>query len=184
MHPWRPWILLAALAAFAGQAAVIYKWTDSDGVVHYSDQPVAGAEKIVTAGTSSTQAAHAPNAFATPINLGAPKKPANVGLGYSQLSIISPTPEQSFFGDEAIGVQLMSDPALKPGHSITWHLNGKELGDQSPIATQFNLPHLDRGNYVIAATITDPQSGQTQSTDSVSFYVRQPSALAPLHQKP
>ena len=40
--------MLASLAAFAGQAAVIYKWTDAQGVVHYSDQPVPGAQKIYT----------------------------------------------------------------------------------------------------------------------------------------
>ena len=45
--------MLAALAAFAAQAAVIYKWTDADGVVHFSDQPVPGAEKIYT-GASNT----------------------------------------------------------------------------------------------------------------------------------
>jgi hypothetical protein len=184
MHPWRPWIVLAALATFAGQAAVIYKWTDSDGVIHYSDQPVPGAERIVTAGTSSTQAARPANAFAAPINLGAPKKPTNAGLGYTQFSITSPTPEQAFFGEEAVGVQLALDPALKPGQAITWHLNGKELGDQNSTATQFSLPRLDRGTYVIAATITDSQSGQSQSTESVTFYIRQPSALSPLRQRP
>jgi hypothetical protein len=186
MHSWRPWIFLAALATFAGQAAVIYKWTDSDGVVHYSDQPVPGAEKIVTAGTSSPQAARPANAnaFATPINLAAPKKQANAGLGYTQMSITSPTPEQAFFGDEAVGVQLSLDPALRAGQAITWHLNGKELGDQGATATQITLPRLDRGTYVIAATITDSQSGQSQSSDSVTFYIRQPSALSPLRPKP
>jgi hypothetical protein len=45
MHPLRPWIVLAAFAAFAAQAAVIYKWTDANGVVHYSDQPVPGSRE-------------------------------------------------------------------------------------------------------------------------------------------
>jgi Domain of unknown function (DUF4124) len=186
MHPRRTWIVLAALATFAGQAAVIYKWTDSDGLVHYSDQPVPGAEKIVTAGTASTAAtaARPGNNFTAPINLGAPKKSASAGLGYAQLSIASPTPEQAFFGEEAVGVQLTVDPALKPGHTITWHLNGKEISNQDSSATQMTLPRLDRGTYVIAATITDPGSGQSQSTDSTTFYIRQPSALSPLHQKP
>jgi hypothetical protein len=183
MHPWRPWIVFAALATFAGQAAVIYKWTDSDGVIHYSDQPVPGAEKIVTAGGASPQAARPPaNGFSTPINLG-PRRPAAAGLGYSQMSITSPTPEQSFFADDPVGVQLTLDPALKPGQTVTWHLNGRDLTDPPPIATAFTLPRLERGTYAIAATISDP-SGQSQSSESVTFYVRQPSTLAPLRQKP
>jgi hypothetical protein len=43
---------------------------------------------------------------------------------------------------------------------------------------------LNRGTYALAATITDQQTGESQSTDSVSFFVRQPSELAPLHQRP
>ena len=36
-------------------AAVIYKWTDADGVVHFSDQAVPGAEKILTSSGSSAR---------------------------------------------------------------------------------------------------------------------------------
>src|SRR3981189_1798206 len=49
----RVWIALGLVAACAADAAVIYKWTDADGVVHYSDQSVPGAEKIVTSSSSS-----------------------------------------------------------------------------------------------------------------------------------
>jgi hypothetical protein len=52
MHLCRTWIALGLLTVFAGslavQAAVVYRWVDADGVVHFSDQPVPGAEKIVT----------------------------------------------------------------------------------------------------------------------------------------
>jgi Domain of unknown function (DUF4124) len=183
MHPWRPWIVLAALAAFAGHAAVVYKWTDSDGVVHYSDQPVPGAEKIFTAGSPST-AGSVPAARSASPGLESPKRNAPPGLKYSQLAIVSPAPEQTFFGDEVIGVHLAVEPPLKPDQLITWHLNGRQLDDVGPAETQFSLPHLDRGTYAIAATITDPTTGESSSTDSVTFYVRQPSALSPQHQKP
>jgi hypothetical protein len=181
MHPWRPWILLASLAAFAGQAAVVYKWTDAEGVVHYSDQPIPGAEKIFTATSPGAAAPARPNA--DPQNAGA-KKTASPALSYNQFAITSPSPDQTFFGDELIGVHLDLDPSLKANQAITWHLNGRQLDDQGPSTTQFALPHLDRGTYVIAATITDQQTGESLSTDSVSFFVRQPSELAPQHQKP
>jgi hypothetical protein len=184
MHPWRPWIVLATLAAFAGQAAVVYKWTDSDGVVHYSDQPVPGAEKIFTAGSPTSGGGSVPSARMANPGLAGPKKNASPGLNYSQFSITSPVPDQTFFGDDVISVHLALDPALKPDQSITWHLNGKQLDDLGPAATQFSLPHLDRGAYAIAATIMDQTTGESLSTDSVSFFVRQPSSLSPQHQKP
>jgi hypothetical protein len=185
MQPWRPWIVLASLAAFAGQAAVVYKWTDSAGVIHYSDQPVPGAEKIFTAsGPSPGGTASSARSSATP-GAPAPRKNATApGLNYTQYSITSPAPDQTYFGDDVISVHLALEPGLKPEHIITWHLNGKDLSDLGPSATQFSLPHLDRGTYALAATITDQTTGESLSTDSVSFFVRQPSALAPLHQKP
>ncbi len=176
--------MLAALAAFAGNAAVIYKWTDSDGVVHFSDQPVPGAQKITTSSSEGTGASTAPRA-AAPMDSGAPdgqKQPP--GLGYTQFAVTSPVPDQTFFGDELISVSLTLIPDLKPNHVVTWRLNGRQIDDQGPNTTQFNLPRLDRGTYAIAATITDSQSGESQSTESVTFFVRQPSALSPTHQKP
>ena len=177
MHPRRLWILAAVLAAFAGQAAVVYKWTDSNGLVHYSDQPVPGAEKIVTNGGSL-------NGIASVSSVGtaaatSAQKPAVRGITYNRFAITSPTPDQAFFGNEDVGVHLALEPDLLPGQSITWHLNGKELEDKGSSATQFSLQHLDRGTYVIAATITDQKTGSSQTTDSVNFFVRQPSELSP-----
>ena len=54
MHPRQTWLAIGLLTACTVQAAVIYKWVDADGVVHYSDQSSPGAEKIVTAGSSSS----------------------------------------------------------------------------------------------------------------------------------
>jgi hypothetical protein len=169
-------VLLAGLAAFGGQAAVVYKWTDADGVVHYSDQSVPGAEKIYTAGGTS-----AVSGSAATDSSPAPGTKKEAALGYATFAIISPTPEQTFFGDEVVAVNLSLEPALKPEQTITWHLNGKELEEAG---SHFALPHLDRGAYVIAATITDQPSGESRTSDSVTFYVRQPSELSPQHKNP
>jgi hypothetical protein len=159
MHPWRPWIVLASLAAFAGHAAVVYKWTDADGVVHYSDQSVPGAQKIYTAtSTTASTPAGATAGPAAPDSHGTPK--AAAALGYTEFSITSPAPDQTFFGDEVVGVHLTLEPDLKPDQIITWHLNGKQL-EQGPTSTQFGLPRLDRGTYILAATITDQGSGES-----------------------
>jgi hypothetical protein len=37
---------LMSLACSVVLAATVYKWTDEDGVVHYSDQPHPNAEKV------------------------------------------------------------------------------------------------------------------------------------------
>jgi len=173
-------LVAGLLAAFAVQAAVVYKWVDADGVVHYSDQDAPGAEKIFTSSSTSAKAASQQRPPTGGLQqTGAAG--ASSGLGYSEFSITSPVNDQTFFGDDVIPAHLDLAPALKPNQSITWHLNGKQL-DAAPDVVAFSLPHLDRGTYALAATITDQLTGASQSSNSVTFYVRQPSALAPQHK--
>jgi len=179
MHPWKPWLGLSLLAAFAVQAAVVYKWVDADGVVHFSDQPAPGAEKIFTSSSTAGTVLSKPSAAAA--SRLAPKSAAASGLGYSEFSIVTPMNDQTFFGDDVVAVHLNLTPALKPEQSISWHLNGKQLDSPSDAAA-FSLPQLDRGTYVLAATITDQRTGESENSNSVTFYVRQPSALAPLRK--
>jgi Domain of unknown function (DUF4124)/Penicillin-Binding Protein C-terminus Family len=176
MHLRKSWVLLSVLTAFAVQAGVIYKWTDADGVVHYSDQAVPGAEKVGASSTPINRSA-APSTSGRPAPNAATAKPA---LSY-QLTISSPANEQTFFNDDVAAVRLEVQPTLKPSHSITWHLNGKTL-DQPPTAQSFALQGLERGTYVLTATLVDQETGESQSSPSVTFYFRQPSALSPAHR--
>lgn len=176
MHPRQTWLAIGLLTAVSVQAAVIYKWVDADGVVHYSDQSSPGAEKIVTAVSSSAPSQSGARNASVPST--APQRAAQGGLNYTEFSITSPAAEQTFFGDDVVAVHLSLNPSLRPNQSITWHLNGKQL-DFPPNATSFALPRLDRGTYALAATITDQQTSESQTSNSVTFFVRQPSALSP-----
>jgi hypothetical protein len=168
---------IGLLAAFTVQAAVIYRWVDADGVVHYSDQASPGAEKIVTAGSSSSATSGSGARGASGPIAQAPQRSAG-GLNYAEFSITSPASEQTFFGDDVVAVHLNLNPTLRPNQSITWHLNGKQL-DFPPDAVSFALPRLDRGTYALAATITDQQTSESETSNSVTFFVRQPSSLSP-----
>jgi hypothetical protein len=168
-------LALSLLAALSVQAAVIYRWVDADGVVHYSDQQTPGAERIVTsapntsaAGTRAAVSASSPGA----------RKPSNGSLNYSEFTISSPQPDQTFFGSDAVGVHLNLNPGLKAGHSIAWHMNGKQLSEQQD-SVSFTIAQLERGTYSLQATITDQQTGESESSNSVTFFVRQTSALSP-----
>jgi len=180
MHLRKSWVLVGLLAAVAAtasalQAAVIYKWTDQDGVVHYSDQAVPGAEKVGTTTPINRAAAVGASGQTTP-GSAAPKP-----TGPVQLTITSPSNEQVFFNDEVASVHLDVQPPLKVTQAITWHLNGKIL-DQPPNAVSFTLQGLDRGAYVLAATVVDQDTGDAQTSPQVTFYFRQPSGLSPQHK--
>lgn len=181
MQVWRLWIALGLFAAFAAGAAVIYKWTDAAGVVHYSDQAVPGAERMVTSSASANGIGGSTQPVPGPATSG--KKGATT-LDYRVFTLDSPAAEQVFFGDDIVPVRLRLEPGLRANQSITWHLNGKQLDDQPPDALSISLQGLARGTYAIAATVADLHSGQSKTTDSVTFYVRQPSELSPQHKNP
>jgi len=178
MHPRQYWLGLGLLIAFSVQAAVIYRWVDADGVVHYSDQSSPGAEKIVTAGSSTASAGGAATAGPRTASPPRPQQPAQKGLNYTDFTISSPVADQSFFGEDVVAVHLSLSPSLRPNQAITWHLNGTQL-DTPPDEVSFALPRLDRGTYVLTASITDQQTGESQNSNSVTFFVRQPTTLAP-----
>jgi Domain of unknown function (DUF4124) len=185
MHLLRLWFALGLVAACVADAAVVYKWTDADGVVHYSDQAVPGAEKIVTSSSSSNGIGVAA-ARGSPrgASIATPSKKAPSRLDYAAFAIESPAKEQVFFGDEIVPVRLRLDPDLKSNQTIGWYLNGSPLTDQAPTSRAFTLQSLSRGTYQISATLTDIVTGETQSSEGVTFFVRQPSELSPQHRKP
>jgi Domain of unknown function (DUF4124) len=180
MHLWRHWISLGLLAACAASAAVVYKWTDADGVVHFSDQAVPGAEKIVTA--SGTNNGIGGQSSATSPNQNAAARKPSGSLKITELTIDSPSKEQVFFGDDSVPVHLHLIPGLQENQSVTWQLNGRQLDEQAG-ALSFALQPMPRGSYTLLAIVTDSASGESQSTEGVTFYVRQPSELAPQHKK-
>ena len=179
MHLCRSWIALGVFALLAGgpavQAATVYKWTDADGVVHYSDQPEPGAEKIVTSTGSSHGSRDAGERGFGRAPAAKPKAPA--APSFSQFAIVSPANEQTFT-NQPVSVHLALEPGLKPQQAISWSLNGTALSEP-PDATQFTLEDLPRGTYSIAATVTDQGSGESKSADPVTFYVVRASLLSP-----
>ena len=97
--------MFAALATgVAANAAVVYKWVDADGVVHLSDQPVPGAERIVTDSGSGRSGASSP-APATP-TAPQPPKPVPKGLNFTQFAIVSPGQEENFTNNNPVNVSL------------------------------------------------------------------------------
>jgi len=170
------------LAGALGGAAIVYKWTDADGVVHFSDQSVPGAERIVTSsGALHGDSRPVSSSVAAPAPAQVPAKSAST-LDFKQFAIVSPANEENIPGSGSVTVRLALDPGLNAMQSITWYLNGSPLTDQAPDATQFTLNDLPRGTYTLGATVVDQSSSESKSTDTVTFYVTRPSVLSPQHK--
>ena len=174
MHPWQTLLALFLFAPLVVVAGSVYKWVDGDGVTHYSDQPYPGAEKIQLGTSVQTLAMPVPRS--TPAT-GKSRSDAQAtpATGYTSVQVSSPADGRTFT-DEAIPIALEVTPQLQPGHTVTWYLNGAAL-DQTDLA--FTLDHLDRGSYTLSAKISDAGGAPAATAPQVTFYVRQPSMLAP-----
>jgi hypothetical protein len=182
----RSWLALGLVSVLSApllvRAAVVYKWIDADGVVHFSDQPVDGAEKIVTSSGASQGILSGP----APSSVAAQDKAKAPTFADTQVSIVSPAREQTFSGDESVTAALSVEPAPKAGRpfTITWTLNGTPVSEGAD-AMSFTLPPAltsGRGGYTLGATLTDTLSGESKSADPVTFNMLRPSTLSPQHK--
>src|ERR1700760_4451974 len=102
--------LIALCLTGVAMAATVYKWTDANGTVHFSDQPQPGAERIVTKEPNTVPATPVPSSRGNSSSQGTRKAGNSVG-DYSAFEIDAPMPDQTF-QETTIDVRLHLEPAL------------------------------------------------------------------------
>ena len=165
--------VLALLLSGVAQAA-IYKSTDAQGNVVYSDSPTKDAKAIelppiaIVPSLSAEQIAQA--------NVMRAKARANQNY---QLSFTQPLADQVVRKPDNIVVTLNMSPALASGDSITILLDGVVAanGSAASIATEA----LDRGAHSLTARITDA-SGKVIKEAATTVNVQQITANSPANQ--
>lgn len=181
----RTWLAVGLLPILAvssvSWAATVYRWVDADGVVHFSDQPAPGAEKINTTGGSSHGILGQPPPPQSPQSPQDPPRAPTAEFAGVTVAITSPAPGQVFSGAEAISAYLSIQPEPSNPVTVTWGLNGSPVGDGQG-SQSLTLPQLPRGSYTLTAKITDPDTGQSKSAEPVTFNVLRPSLLSPQHK--
>lgn len=167
-------VLAAALLSPPAVSQEIYKWVDKDGVVHYSDQPGPGAERITVSGAAA-RPAEEPGTPAPYSSERPPEQPQ--GPAYQSISITSPAMDESFFGAAAdVDVQIELDGEIQPGHEIALYLDGQRVSNDGPTAT---LSGVTRGTHSLRAAVIDDAGNTLVTSPDVAFHVRQPSIANP-----
>ena len=163
--------LIAVLAASAVMAQA-YRWVDADGIVHYSDRPQAGAEKIqLPANARATRrvtpepaAAAAPNATAAAPAAAAP-------FSYDSIQISAPGPEETLWNiGGVLNVTLNVQPALQPGHRVRVYFDGNE---QMVNSSSFQIQEVYRGVHNLQAEVLDETGKLMGRSMTNRFYVQQ-----------
>lgn len=162
-----------ALGAGFAQAQTVYRWVDTQGNVHYSDHPHPGADKVVLPKTQT----FVPPAVSS-IAPTEPLPPVTPTAGYSSFALASPGSEATLWYTHEVTVSVALAPALRPGDSLTYHLDGKTIGPTT--ATTVTFKDVDRGEHKASAVLT-AQNGASLTAGPVTFFVRQKSIIKP-HQ--
>jgi hypothetical protein len=155
----------------------LWKWTDANGVVHYSDVPGPGAVRVdlvVPAAQPGPAATPAPSAAAAPA-----KPAAAAGTTYTSLEIWEPENGASFFGADAnVNVRMRSDPAVSADDSLLLYLDGKLV--EGPVnSLDYTLTNLERGAHSVAAQILDSKGKEKIRSQPVVFHIKQVSVIPP-----
>lgn len=167
-------VLLAVLLSPVAVAQEIYRWVDKNGVVHYSDQPGPGAERITVSGQiarTPPEDADSPDLYTTP------RTRAPAGAPYQSLTITRPAADEVFYGtDYTVAVDVALDAQLRQGDSVVVFLDGRRVPAAGLSAMLSGVP---RGSHVLRAEVLDSNGNTVIGSPEVTFHVRQASIANP-----
>ena len=165
-------LLSAAALADNGGTTTVYRWVDPQGVVHYSDQPHPNAQKLEVRGaqTFSDLPAGQPSSRAEPEET----QPASTAA-YDSCAIAQPSDQQMLMNVYQTTAVVQTSPALRPGDEVRLFLDGKQVQGSS---TSFTF-QVVRGQHSVQAMIQDSTGQIVCETDTVTFFVHQPSVQNP-----
>jgi len=175
----RSLVILALLAGAATTAAQekVYRWVDEDGVVHYSDQAVPGAEEVIIQSAPS-QGRRAPPPDAPPLYEPPPREQepaADEPFSYESISFSSPTAEETLWNiGGTLNVQVTVTPSLRSGHRLRLYFDGEP---QTITGTQATLQEVWRGTHNLQAEVVDSDGEMMIRSEPIRFYVQQTSIL-------
>jgi hypothetical protein len=163
----RPFFTLLVLLLAGGAFADAYKWTDEDGIVHFSDRPHPGAERIVLGEFSDQRPASTTGLSSG--NSSAP--PLDPGPAYTSIEIVSPAAEETLWNIETVlNVDLDLVPSLKPGHQLRVYYDGMPQLRSTP---SFQLTEVYRGVHNLQAEVIDSTGKLLIRSRPSRFYVQQ-----------
>jgi hypothetical protein len=166
-------ILAGLMLSLAAAPQEIYRWVDKDGVVHYADQPgAANAERVEIANSNEYEATPAES-----VDVANDSQP-ETRQAYDSLTITQPTPDQVFFGaDAVVTASAEVGGTLAPDHTLVFFVDGKRVPASDDGTAQ--ISNLERGMHFLRASVLDQNGSPILSSQQVTFHVREPSVQNP-----
>lgn len=167
----RALLLMLMLAALPAVADEIYRTTDEDGNVVFTDQPPSDDAEPITLDPLTTVPAQQPRVPETPGDTGADEGDAATTAGYEGVRVAYPPADQAVRhngGMVPIRVTLRPEGVgLAEGHTVVVVLDGEAHG--AGRGMEVTVGPLDRGPHRVRARIVDRGGRVVTESPSIRF---------------
>jgi len=157
----------------------VYRWVDEDGVVHFSDRPEEGAERVELQDAQTFSAPPVkPRASRSSSTTTAGTDEA--GFRYEEFEFVNPGQEEVLWNIEGqLDVSMRLQPRLQSGHQVSLYLDDQPVEGMRRNRLQVNLTDVSRGLHVLRAEIRDVTGLVLIKAQPRTFSVQQTSILNP-----
>ncbi|QTF93059.1 DUF4124 domain-containing protein [Halomonas sp. BM-2019] len=168
------------------QAQTIYRTTDAQGNVVFTDNPERGGEQVELAPVTvvpSTGEVRTGEAVPRVDGSGAAAVTARPGqpfMPYDSFRILSPSHEQAFPVGAAgnVPVELGIEPELREDHRVRLLVDG-QLSQTAMHTTAFMVANMNPGEHVLQAELLDGSGEVRHRTSPVTIFVHRASVNRP-----
>ena len=175
-HDMRNIVFIIVLLGAGAAVAQTYRWVDENGVVHYSDRPVEGAQEVTIDYIRPSATPSRPPVYQRRerseegVAATEPDRPL-----YESLDIGSPAEEETVWNNQGqLTVSLALQPGLQPGHRVRVFLDGAPTDASS---TTVLLQNVYRGAHTLQAEVIDSNGNMVMRSQPRRFFVQQTSVL-------
>ncbi|MDT0499942.1 MULTISPECIES: DUF4124 domain-containing protein [unclassified Halomonas] len=170
-------LVLALGVTLTAYGQTIYRTTDAQGNVVFTDDPDLGGEQVELAPVTvvpSRGSADAGQVAPRPTTNSAPatSRPGQPFMPYDSFRIVSPTHEQAFPVGVAgnIAVDLGISPGLREDHRVRLLVDG-QISQSAMHTSAFMVPNMNPGEHVLQAELLDARGEIRHRTSPVTIYV-------------
>lgn len=153
--------------------AQIYKWIDSQGVVHFSDKPHPGSEQIIIPNVPG---------YSPPVgqNTGSQQNQEQQSTAqeeqnqYTKIAIIQPLNEATIRNNQGfVLVAVEMEPALADGDNLQLVFDGAPMGEPQPNLV-FQLNGIYRGKHTLAVQIINSEGEVLLTSENITIFMHRP----------
>jgi hypothetical protein len=157
------------LVSFCTSAAQVYKWTDKEGSVHYSDVPQGNATIVPIRDNEKL-------AVVTPTTKPSPNRTEKKSTADNSITIEQPKDQETLqnTGGE-LAITIASATPLAQGDKWQVMIDGKKLGDLQS-SNNITLQNIERGEHTLQIYAVDTHGKVLASSAIITFYMHQATA--------